>query len=227
MLLHDKGNMLQAKEVGLILLKQGEAEIISQNPNVLHQETYDDRLSYQNIERMISDFTDHGLFSHLNQAQLDSARQRVFDSDINSIEDVLSCFPKTIVAFDWESINLENPYEELTRNFADAGLGIFTIGGIEDRYKDGWTKTKKKVNKIKYAFTMNDKHYSTMLEFHGDWLDPEFMKLLERAMKETNADCDIYRCIDNGQEAGYLILSTPQYNYVRENYPDLIKENKY
>ena len=63
-----------------------------------------------------------------------------------------------------------------------------------------------------------------MLPFSGDWLEPAFLDMIRRALKENNVDGDIYYCIDNGQESGYIFLTHDQRKFIKDNYPDLLKE---
>jgi hypothetical protein len=204
----------------LLLLKEGEADLVSKDVYVISRESYDRRLSKKNIEKLLEQFTEVGLFKHLSKEEMDLAKMKVASNTMNSIEDILMQFPKTIVVFDWESGNLKNPYEELTTKFSFASRGAFTPTNITDEYKKGWEKAKK----IKYSFTFNSKKYEAMLPFKGDWLEPEFLNMIKRALKENNVDGDIYYCIDNGQEGGYIFLTEEQYRFIKENYPDLLKE---
>lgn len=62
-----------------------------------------------------------------------------------------------------------------------------------------------------------------MLDFNSDWLAPEFLELLKKALKENNVDGDFYYCVDNGQESGYIFLSSKQHEFIQRNYPALLK----
>lgn len=157
----------------------------------------------------------------MKAGEIREAKEKVASTDIGSIEELLLQFPKTIVLFDWETGNLENPYEDLTKQFEQAARGSFSITNIIDDYRKGWKKAKK----IKYAFTMNGRTYETMLDFKDDWLDSRFMELLQKAMKENKVDGNLYYCVDNGQESGYIFLNSNQYKFVKEKYSDLLKNH--
>lgn len=208
------------KKMGLLLLKENEAEKVSSDVYVLSQESFDTRLSKRNIDKLIKDFSAQGFFSHLSKEELDSARQKIAVANIGSIEELLFQFPKTVVVFDWETGNLENPYESLTKQFVNASRGAVAVSNIIDEFKKGWKKAKK----VKYGFTMNNRVYEKMLPFDGDWLSPDFMKLFRDSLKDNNIDGDLYYCIDNGQESGYIFLNTRQYNFIKQSYPDLLKD---
>ena len=207
------------QQVGLLLLKNGEAGKISTNVYFMSEETFDQRLSQKNISKLIDDFSAHSFFNHLTQAEIDSAKEQINVSDIGSLEEALIKFPKTIVLFDWETGNLENPYEDLTKRFADASRGLLAIDEITDDYKRGWNHA----DSIKYGFKVKGKQYAKMLVFKQDWLDPDFLEMIRSAIKENGIDGDIYYCIDNGQESGYIFLSALQHKFILENYPDLLK----
>jgi hypothetical protein len=209
-----------SRRVGLMILKEGEAEKITGESYLISRETFDNRLSKRNIDKLVDQFTDQGFFKHLSQKEIDSAKEKIRASDIGSFEELLLHFPKTIVFFDWETGNLENPYEELTKAFADASRGLFKPEAIVDEFPKGFKKAKE----IKYGFTFNNHRYETMLKFESDWLDPEFMELIKKALKENNVDGNIYYCLDNGQESGYIFLSSRQYEFIKANYSDLLKD---
>lgn len=58
-----------------------------------------------------------------------------------------------------------------------------------------------------------------MIPFNGDWLDPEFLELFKKALRENNVDGNIYYCVDNGQKSGYIFLSSTQHEFIQKHYP--------
>jgi len=210
-------------KLGLLLLKKGEAELISEDGYFLSHESFDNRLSQDNIRKIIKEFSDKGFFRHLSTREIDSAQQLIPSTDISSIESLLLSFPKTIVYFDWETGNLENPYEDLTRQFANASRGAFTPSYIVDGFKKGWPPPDTKT--IRYGFTFNGKRYESDLKFNGDWLEPEFFDMIRQALKDHHIDGDFYYCISDGQASGHIFLSREQYAFVKEKYPDLLKDD--
>jgi hypothetical protein len=207
------------RSVGLLLLKQGEDSLISSGPYSISRESFDQRLSRRNIRKLLDDFDANGFFTHLTRSEIDASKEKVFNGEINSIEDILLQFPKTIVVFDWETGNLKNPYEELTLELMEASRGAFKVSQITDEFEKGWKKAKH----VQFGFTMNGKRYEKMLRFKGDWLDPAFLELLKSALSENKVDGQIHYCIDNGQEGGYIFLTNGQFKFMQEFYPDLLK----
>jgi hypothetical protein len=76
---------------------------------------------------------------------------------------------------------------------------------------------------LNYGFSVNKKRYEALLPFNGDWLAPEFLELFKKALKENNVNGDIYYCLDNGQESGYIFLSSKQHEFIQKNYAALLK----
>lgn len=216
----DDENVYRIATVGLLLLKKGEDSLFSGNSYAISREIFDGRLSQQNLARLLTDLDRNSFFSHLTPSEIENAKKKIASSEINSIEDVLGLFPRTVVIFDWETGNLENPYEQLTNEFMYASRGAFKITDITDEFKKGWQRARR----VKYGFTMNGKRYEKMLQFEDDWLDPGFLELLETALAEQKVDGSIYYCVDGGQVAGYIFLTATQYQFTKEAFPDLLKD---
>lgn len=215
------GETISGNAVGLLLLRAGEADSVSTDPYQLSRESFDNRLSRRNIDLFIKDCIEQGILAQVTPHEIDSVKQHIKNADISSLENLLLQFPRTVVYFDWETANLENPYQELTEKLVAAARGVFTLNNIVDEYKSGWEKAKT----IKYGFTINGTPYSIQLPFNGDWLAPEFLDLVRKAIHEHSIDGDYYYCVDNGQEGGYIFLNTAQVNFIRQHYPDLLKGN--
>lgn len=207
-------------QVGLLLLKEGEAELVSKNSRIISRESYSTILSRSNIDLLIDSFSTNDFFKGLSINEINQARKDALNSSANTLSDFLSLFPRTIVQFDWETGNLEDPYMELTKKLADATKGRVIVTGITDEFKKGW----KKAEKVKYGFVMNGKQYETELAFEGDWLQPEFFELFQRALSESKAGGKFYQCIYNGQEAGYIFLTDKQLEFINRSYPELLLE---
>jgi hypothetical protein len=211
------------RSVGLLKLKEGEDSLITTGVYAISRESFDQGLSRKKIEKMLSDLSQNGLFNHLTHAQIDSAKEQIASNELNTIKDVLLQFPRTIVAFDWESGNLNDPYKQLTREFMAASRGAFKVTNITDEFKKGWKKAKK----VKYGFTMNGKRYEKMLIFEGDWLDPDFLQLLRSALSENKINGHIYDFINDGQAGGYIFLTPVQYKFIQNAYPELLRIDEF
>jgi hypothetical protein len=208
------------RKLGLLLLKDGEAARIATDRDIFSKESFDTSLSSKNIEKFIGQLTQRGFFKHLTTDELKKARNEAVTTDINSLNDLLMRFPKTVVDFDWEAVNLENPYEELTKRFSAASRGAFKVTGITDGYRMALDKGLKKVD---YGFNCNGKRYKANLEMNSDWLSPAFLEVIRNALKE-NCDGDIYQCYFDGQGGGYIYLEPSHHKFIVDNYPDLLRD---
>lgn len=184
----------------------------------LSEENHDNTFNTQNISKIIEEYKNIGLFSHLSKEEFELGIVRVKQNQIGAYSDILGCFPKQIVFFDWESGNLENPYEELTKEFGEASRGYFTPTNIKDFFESSWDNEQKTTY---YSFDFGGVTYEEDLEIMSDWLDTLFMELIERALNENNIDGKIYTCIDDGQAAGYIFLTKAQYKYLNKNQPEI------
>ncbi len=208
-------------EFGLILLteKQFQAWGGTSLSYFLFRESHDNRFNSKNINNIVETYKKIGLFKHLTEAEINSAKNCVKTSEIQNYQDILLCFPKTVIYFDWETGNLENPYEELTSMFADASRGVFTPTNIVDDFKLNWDK--KATN---YSFRFGGKLYEQNLDMKSDWLDPQFMGLIEQALKENGTGLNLHFCLDNGQATGFIFLDDHQYEFLKKNQKELFPE---
>lgn len=206
------------EEFGLILMteKQYEAWGTSNSDYFIFSESHDNAFNTINIQHIIEEYEKIGLFSHLSSDEITSAKICARETEIDSYQSILFCFPKTIVFFDWESANLENPYEELTVDFSEASRGAFKPQNIIDDFKNAFN-----TDKIEYGFEFNGKIYHRDLTAQSDWLDPQFMELIDIALKENKVDGAIYYCMDDGQAAGFIFLNEKQHAYLKAHQPAL------
>ncbi|WP_338759601.1 hypothetical protein WAF17_11990 [Bernardetia sp. ABR2-2B] len=184
----------------------------------LSTEIHDNRFNTKNVEKIIAEYEEIGLFSHLSEAEIKEGKEKIKQNEISTYSDILMLFPKQIIFFDWESGNLENPYEELTQEFGEISRGKFVPTNIEDSF---WNSIETRKKTCFYSFDFNGKTYKADLRIKSDWLAPHFMELIESAIKENNVDGKIYVCIDDIQAAGYIFLSKSQYEYLNKNQPEL------
>lgn len=208
------------KVFGLILLDQQQFKAWGDYmPYFMLMQSHDNTFNTEGVQKIIREYEQIGLFSHLSKTEIDSAKLKVDESEIKNYQDILLCFPKNIVYFDLESGNLENPYEELTLDFAATSRGVFTPTEIIDNFLQD-----ERNDNTKYGFTFKGKLYETNLKMNRDWLDLQFLELIKQALKEQNIDGDIYYCLNNGQEAGYIFLNKTQYDYLKKYQPKFFEK---
>lgn len=209
------------QQFGLILLTESQYKAWNtfNSEYFLFNQNHSNNFNTQNINKAIALYEELDLFKHLTKDEIRLGRDCIAKSNIRNYQDILSCFPNTIVYFDWETGNLTNPYEELTLAFAEASRGAFTIKKVKDNFEESFDK--KSVN---YSFKFKGKTYKKELIMFSDWLDPRFMKTIEQALEEHNIDGRFYHCIDDGQASGYIFLNKNQYQYLKEHQPELFSE---
>lgn len=212
----DKGSVYGDEEFGLIVLNKEQADFLSQESYFLSRESYDNGLSTSAIDSLISNFQRMGITPQIDDSK--ALKDEILANENNQTKDVLLAIPNTIVLFDWETGNLENPYEELTILFGKATRGAFNPKNIVD----GYSKVRKDSDVVDYRFTFKGSVYSRSLRFESDWLDPLFFDLIHKAMKEQGVDGKFHFCVDFGQATGFIFLTSEQEDWVRINYPDLL-----
>ncbi|MGG6268453.1 hypothetical protein ACQ4M3_39115 [Leptolyngbya sp. AN03gr2] len=155
------------------------------------------------IESILSLMEEIGLLSHLTPQQKAAGRQKISRQYINSSYEVFAAFDDLLISFDWETGNLENPYQALTRRFAAASRGAFQPMQISDEFD-----YDKQI--AGQSFVLRGVRYSIKLKFDGDWLDPKFINFLDRAITQTVSDGKFYPIYAESSEVGYLFLSDRQ-----------------
>ncbi|GAP97028.1 hypothetical protein [Leptolyngbya sp. NIES-2104] len=155
------------------------------------------------IQAILERFEAISLLPHLTPQQKAKGKQKIARQYINSSYELLAAFDDLMISFDWETGNLENPYQALTERFASASRGAFNPTQISDGFD-----LDKGVAGL--SFFVNGVRYSTKLKFDGDWLDPEFMTLIDRAVAETVSDGKFYELYDGSSVEGYLFLTSQQ-----------------
>jgi hypothetical protein len=209
--------------IGLILLDEKQFKAWGDyEPYFMQIQSHDNTFNTVGCLKIIEEYNKIGLFSHLTKAEIDSAKLKIEEAEIDSYAGILSFFPKNLVYFDWESGNLENPYEEITLDFSAASRGIFTPTDLVDNFKKDWeNKTTH------YGFTFKNERYEAELEMKTDWLDYKFKQLIDQALKEQGDETAIYSCVSNGQEGGFVVLTKIQHEYLLKYHPKFFDKNKY
>lgn len=205
-------------EFGMLLMTEEEytAWGVDDGDDFIRWESHDASFNHKNVQRLLLTYDSLGLFSHLIPAQIERGKSCVNTKEVSSYQDVLECFPHTIVTFDWESGNFDNPYEILTEVLAAASRGAFSPTDIIDSFGGN-----RDSDLTPYGFTLNGKAYHTLLPVDRDWLSGGFMQLIREALREQGVDGDFHWCVDNGQESGFIFLTGAQHTYLTMRQPSL------
>ena len=76
-------------------------------------EIYNNTLTTEQIEALLTQFEAMSLFSHLTAEQIESGRRYLRQNFLNRQTELLSSFKNLVVSFAWETSNIENPYQSL------------------------------------------------------------------------------------------------------------------
>lgn len=206
------------REVTLSFLSKAERDSLLGLGLRFHQTKWNSPIPRQKIERQLEILDSVGIFSHLQATAFQKARAYTLGNSVGSIQDILSRFPAVVFAFDYETANLENPYEILSRELANISKGAFNPTKLRDTFKESLEKNKET---CLFSFEFKSKSYQTELDMDGDWIDPRFMDLIEASLRENEIDGRFYFCLNDGQVGGFIFLSERQYRQLKIKLPEL------
>lgn len=159
------------------------------------------------VAEILKLFNQTGLFSHLKKEQIAVGEQRVRQRYIADSYQILEAFPNLVITFDWESGNIENPYAELTNEFASASKGAFAPTQVAD----GFDLDKES---MEYSFILGEKRYITKLKINDDWLDPDFFHFITKVVADTATTGKFYPLYNRGDlfpdSNQYIFLTNEQ-----------------
>ncbi len=150
------------------------------------------------------------LIAHLTQAELDTARRCRAKTWAVGASQLLSCYPRVLLTLDWESGNVDNPYEELTGLLATISRGLFHPSLILNRFRQDWDQET-----TTYGFTHHGKAYRRELTMNGDWLDPAFLELINTALADTGREERFHTIFGDDQ----VLLTPTQKEAIRLRIP--------
>ena len=215
----DKEGVYGKDIFGVILMTQKQFETINEvfDDYFIFKENHDNSFNSIKIASIIDDFEKIGLFSHLTQEEILIGKNKIQSaSDIQTLLDILSYFPKCVLESDGEMGNVNSPYLDWTKRFSDISRGTFNPKNIKDSFlKDHDSKKKTTL----YSFEMNGKVYKTNLEIKDDWIDFTITSLIESAIKDNHVEGEFYYV--NQQ---FVFLTKQQHSFLIAKYPQMFKQ---
>jgi len=206
-------NAVDWNKFGIIALTKEQADMLH-GGGVFFMPSYEsfkNTLTSKRIDTAISEYQKIGLLSHLSSEQIKLAIDKASQQENRNLNDVLQCFPNTIVYFDTELGNLQNPYAELLEEFSQISKGAFKPTKIVDNFAKPTNK------KALVKFTVNGKVYTKQLQVEDDWIDPDFFDLVKQVVTANKLGGQFYDLYTGGQEASVVYLTKEQYDYLRAN----------
>jgi len=203
-------------EFGLIVLTEEQVKAWGDNTAYfLSRENFNNQFNRVNTQKHIAFYDSLGLFSHLSPAEISEGTMKAKNQLIDSYSRILYCFPKLIFNFDWETGNLDNPYEALVNKFGGISKGNFQPFDIFDDFRENW-----EAETTSLSFIVNGQQYQQTLEMKSDWLDPNFLSLIDKALKDHAINgAFIYVEEENGY-GGYLFLTPEQHEILKKRQPE-------
>lgn len=207
------GDNISHQHFGIIALLKEQTDMFKYANSYIQvsYENFKNSLTTSKIDKALKEFQSIGLFAHLTDEQIALAKEKIKEQDNQNLNNVLSAFPQIIYYFDTELSNIENPYEELIREYGRITHGDFNPENISDDFDI----EKGKIATLMFKF--NNKNYSRKFEINGDWIDSDFFEFTKSISIENNLKGQFYELYTGGQDAGIIYLTPKQYEYIRAN----------
>ena len=191
-----------ANQVGFIALTRAQADIYFDHGFEANHSPL--RFTSDRIDEILDLFEQIGLLDHLSQSQVESSRKLIAEGYITLPDEIFSAFEDVILLFDWESGNIDNPYQALTQQLAAISRGNFSPTQISNEF-DLDTQTAAQ------TFILNGTRYHKQLNFNGDWLDRHFFEFVQSAAEQEISTGKFYPIyFDYDEIAGYMFLTEIQ-----------------
>ena len=197
-----------ANQVGFIALTKAQADVYFERSFAANHSPL--QFTSDRIDEILDLFEQIGLLDHLSPAQIESGRKLIAESYITQQYEIFSAFEDVILLFEWESGNMDTPYQSLTENFAAISREQFSPTEISNEFNlENQTAAQ--------TFILNGTEYNTPLEFNGDWLDPNFFRFIQ-SVSEQEISVGKFYAVDVGYDAaGYLFLTPSQLEILRSD----------
>lgn len=196
--------------IGIALLEEKQTQMFRHGNSYLKMsyETFENQLTSSEIKKAIKEYKKIGFFDHLQQEEIEKGIELVHQKEISSINDIITCFPKTTHSFDYELTNLENPYVEILKEYAMISHGHFQPTAIQSDFSLNYEIAE-------LTFKIKNQEYSIPIKVNGDWVDDTFFPKLDRIIEKQKIHGAFY---DLHSEVAVTIFLTPeQYNYSKEH----------
>lgn len=197
------------ESIGIAALENNQTEIFRNLESYLKvsYEPFDHPLTTSEIENAIASYKELGLFDHLQNNQIEKGISEVHLKEIRTINDIITSFQDVTYSFDYELTNLEDPYAEIIREYANISKGNFNPTPIQDDFSLA-SETAH------LQFKIQDKNYQIPLKVESDWIDSDFFEKINLVMKEANISGAFYSL--QSDEATMIFLTPEQYQFLKE-----------
>lgn len=175
----------------------------------LSHEEFSQPITSAQIDSALAAYAEIGLFDHLSEAEIAAGRERAIAGNPLDYNAVLACFPRTVLTFDTELGNLEDPYAQLLRDHATISRGAFAPSEVTDHFPIQTGDTAE------LRFTFRRQPYLFQFRIQNDWIDSDFFSVPNQVLEEHAVPGHFYTLYSDGQEALRIFLTSAQHDYLR------------
>lgn len=195
---------------GIVALKEDQLQMFRYLGSywTLSYEDFENSLTTKEIKSAINKYRSIGLLEHLSDAEINSSIEEINLSELPNLNYVLSSFPNIILSFDYELINIDNPYEELIREYSKISHLDFNPENIKGDFN-----SEKEFSSLR--FECNKKEYKAKFKIDSDWIDENFFDFMKFIAKDLDLKGQFYQL--NSEHAMIIYLTPKQYEYIKKH----------
>lgn len=200
---YHKSQPVDTSKFGIISLTREQAETIKRYELLPICCNEFDLLKTNEIKEVIKAFREIGLMDNMTNEEIELSIAEALQSRHDNPESLLHYFDMPFYAFDTETSNFENPYQEIAIDLAQISSGAFQPENFQDKYEYDQPSV--------FSFDSGGKKYETTLHNDGDWLDLSIVELINNSLEEQGIDGQFYSLEPDGQFAALLFLRQEQF----------------
>ncbi|MDR6762197.1 hypothetical protein J2Y38_002408 [Flavobacterium sp. 2755] len=198
--------------LGIMMLtqEQEKALTIRETYIIPSQEDYKKKFTTSQIDKVIEEYSNIGLFSNLSAAQINLGKENVAEQENNNYIEILSAFPNIIYSIPNSLPNFKDSYAELTKEYSKISHNQFNPTNISNIFD-------KKTKKSTLKFKVGNKSYTKVLRISDYFIDSYFFEFIELVAAENKLNGKFYDLHTGGEGSKVIFLTKKQYDYIRAN----------
>ncbi len=154
-----------------------------------------------------------GLFDHLNPAQRQFTRETVLASDADNLGELLCLLPFSGFPLYAEADSWKLPSTNFCRAVSRLSQGWFSPANFEEITDE--IPGESHLHRVKFSFQANGRRYDTTYKVYADWMSPDFIPLVQRALRDANSPLQLYPMTEYRSIVGYCLLTEAQYKAIK------------
>lgn len=203
--------------LGLIVLTPAQRAVFGQASYFLSSEDRArpaSQFTSEYIEQALALYQRVGLFAGLTAAEVAEGRHQALGGKVGSYAELLQGFPHLLVATGGEDAEMPHAYAEALAKVAAASRGAFQ----PMRVRDTFTGQEARDQKSTLSFWCQSQHYQANFISDLGWMDPGFLLLVERAVREQTHGGQLCLLLDD-ESSVYIFLTAAQAATLRKAQP--------